>query len=212
MPEPEKNLQLDRLVFFTDAIVAIAITLLALNIHVNIGPDGHLHYSDLLRQWKHFLAFGLSFFNIAVFWKTHHTFFGYIRKIDDRMIWCTIFWLLFIVVLPFSTSLVSEYFFDIPAMVCYSINILMIAIFQNAIWDYAAMKPNFMKEDMSIEWNGRIRMYCNLDMINAGIGLIAAFYIPVLAFIILFTRFPAILITGIYYTAKNKKELRKKKP
>lgn len=114
-----KSLQLERLVFFSDAVIAIAITLLALELKVEVTRDGHLHFRDLLSQWHVGVAFGLSFFNIANFWLTHHRFFAYIRRVDERLVWCNIWWLLFIVLLPFTTSLVSNYFSDVPAIVCY---------------------------------------------------------------------------------------------
>ena len=68
----QKNLSLERLVFFSDAVVAIAITLLALDIRVGPTPTGRLHFSDIAELWKPLLAFVLSFFNIANFWRTHH--------------------------------------------------------------------------------------------------------------------------------------------
>jgi uncharacterized membrane protein len=74
----EKNLQLERTVFFCDAVVAIAITLLALNIKIPVTL--HLHFQDLVKEWKIFAAFSLSFLNIANFWKTHHSFFAHIKK------------------------------------------------------------------------------------------------------------------------------------
>jgi len=86
----EKNLQLERLVFFSDAVAAIAITLLALDIKIEHTHSGHLLFSDIKDQWKTLAAFFLSFFNIANFWKTHHTFFGHINKIDERLLWFNI--------------------------------------------------------------------------------------------------------------------------
>ncbi len=71
----EKNFQLERLVFFSDAVIAIAMTLLALDIKIESTESGHLHYADIWTQWRVFAAFGMSFLNIANFWIRHHTFF-----------------------------------------------------------------------------------------------------------------------------------------
>ncbi|HTE33169.1 MAG TPA: TMEM175 family protein [Chryseolinea sp.] len=127
----EKNLQLERTVFFCDAVVAIAITLLALEIKIPPTENGHLTFKDVLKEWRAFAAFFLSFVNIANFWKTHHSFFSHIKKVDEKLLWFNIGWLLFIVLLPFSTSLVSNFFSDSISVIIYSANILIIAIFQN---------------------------------------------------------------------------------
>ena len=76
----EKNLELERLVFFSDAVVAIAITLLALDLKIEKTGTGHLYFSDLGGSMHKFAAFFLSFFIIAAFWKVHHEFFHYIKK------------------------------------------------------------------------------------------------------------------------------------
>ena len=75
---PEKNLELERLVFFSDAVVAIAITLLALELKIENVLHGHLRFEDLSGSWQKFIAFFLSFFIIALFWKIHHQFFHHI--------------------------------------------------------------------------------------------------------------------------------------
>lgn len=196
----EKNLQLERTVFFCDAVVAIAITLLALEIKIPPTENGHLTFQDVLKEWRAFAAFFLSFVNIANFWKTHHSFFSHIRKVDEKMLWFNIAWLLFIVLLPFSTSLVSNFFNDTASVLIYSANIFIIAIFQNTIWDYTVAKKDFLKrEEMEPATIRRYRVFCNLDMINAGIALIVSFFHPGLAFILLFTKLPVFVIVTVFY-------------
>ena len=184
----QKNLQLERLVFFSDAVVAIAITLLALEIKIDPPRSGHLRFADIGDHWRTFAGFGLSFFNIAIFWARHHTFFIYINRIDERLLWYNILWLLFIVLLPFSTALMSTYFADTPAMVIYSGCILLIAIWQNAIWDYASGKGYLDLEKTSAQADQSIRTFCNLEMTNSSISLIVAFFSPLIAFLLLTTK------------------------
>jgi uncharacterized membrane protein len=206
----EKNLQLDRMVFFCDAVVAIAITLLAFNIKIEHTSDGHLRLSDIAHLWKQFAAFFLSFINIANFWKIHHSFFAYIKKIDEKLLWYNIMWLLFIILIPFSTSLVSTYFTDHAAISIYSLNTLLVAIFQNNIWDYTAMRKDFLKTETIDDYTiWRIRLFCNLDMINAGVAIIVAYFSPTIAFILLLSKIPMMLIIGIRYRehVRNKKLL-----
>src|SRR4051812_17594080 len=131
----EKNISLERVLFFSDAVVAIAITLLALDLKMDHVKHKHLEFSDFLLIWKSGIAFILSFINIASFWRNHHRFFEHIKKMDQRLLSINVLWLFFIVLLPFSTTLVSAYFNDTPAMFAYCLNIFMISALQNFIWD-----------------------------------------------------------------------------
>ena len=200
----EKNLQLERTVFFCDAVVAIAITLLAFNLKVVKNGNSHLTFKDIASQWRVFAAFLLSFFNIANFWRTHHMFFAHIKKMDEKLLWYNICWLLFIITLPFSTTLVSSDFFDTPAICTYSFNMLMVSVFQNNIWDYACEKPEFLRQEKIHPLIIRItRIFCNLDMINALIAIAISFFWPGIAFIVLFTKLPTVLLARIYFIRKG---------
>src|ERR1700761_1489454 len=121
----EKNLELERLVFFSDAIVAIAITILVFNLKITGDEGRHFAFADLGQAWPKFLAFLLSFFIIALFWKIHHQFYCHIRAIDDTLLWNNVGWLLFLVLLPFSTTLISMHFTDPAAMVVYCANVFL---------------------------------------------------------------------------------------
>jgi uncharacterized membrane protein len=205
----KKSIQVERLVFFSDAVIAIAITLLALDIKMEPLKSGHLHFSDLLAEWRMFIAFTLSFLNIANFWKTHHSFFAYIHKMDERLLSNNILWLFFIVLLPFSTTLVSGYFSDTAAICTYSLNLFLISLFQNNIWDYSHRKGFLNKEVITEEIASRFRLFCNLDMLNALVAIGISFVHPVLAFILLFTKLPTILLAGIFHRNKFRAEREK---
>lgn len=194
----EKNLELERMVFFSDAIVAIAITLLVFGLKIDLAPNAHLTFAAIAGAWQRYCAFFLSFFIIAVFWKIHHEFFHYICKVNGALLWYNIIWLLFIVLLPFTSSLVSMYFLDKPAIVIYCANILLITIFQNNVWDYVAKRPEFLKDidEMQIRF---YRRACNVAMLNAIVALVLAFFHPIVAFIILLARLPMILLTRRFY-------------
>jgi uncharacterized membrane protein len=191
----EKNLELERLVFFSDAIVAIAITIMVFNLKITGDEGRHFLFGDLVQAWPKFLAFFLSFFIIALFWKLHHQFFFYIRSIDDTLLWNNIAWLLFLVLLPFSTTLISLHFKDPAAMVVYCSNVLLINVFQNNIWAYVSVRPEFLKIDIHERIVLFYRRACNVAMINSLIALALAFFFPVAAFIILVARFPVILLS-----------------
>jgi len=202
----EKNLELERLVFFSDAIVAIAITILVFNLKITGDEGKHLLFSNLLQAWPKFLAFLLSFFIIALFWKVHHQFFFYIRAVNDTLLWYNVAWLLFIVLLPFSTTLIAVYFSDPAAMMVYCLNVFLINLFQNNIWDYASERPEFLKPDLEERIIIFYRRACNVAMINSLISLALSFFFPVTAFIILVARFPIILTARQLFKFMNLKD------
>ena len=201
----KKEIAFERVIFFSDAIVAIAITLLALNLKLEIPISHHVSFSDLLLPWRNYLAFFLSFINIAGFWRTHHNAFVYIYKMDDRMMFLNICWLFLIVALPFATTLVSAHFAETPVIFLYSMIVFGLAIFQNTIWDYAEAKNFIDKEELPEITGNRLRLTFNLDMINSLVCVILSFFRPTLAFIFLFFKLPMFLFAAFYLAGKRKK-------
>lgn len=201
----KKEIAFERVLFFSDAVVAIAITLLALDLKIEI-PDGqHLTFKDIISPWQKYLAFILSFINIAGLWRLHHDFFIHIKKMDERMMYFNVFWLFFIVTLPFSTSILSKHFGDTPAIFLYSLNIFLLSVFQNCIWDYADNKTEFInKEHLSGIEQRHIRKMLNLDMINGLIAIAVSFFMPKLAFFLLFFKLPLLVVAAFLWPKRRK--------
>lgn len=97
-----------RLEAFSDGVIAVAITLLALNLTV-AGP-GH---GPLLRQlgdhWPSFVAYLISFFTIGIIWVNHHSLVRNIAVVDRTLLFLNLLLLLFVVVIPFTTGTMAEY-------------------------------------------------------------------------------------------------------
>jgi uncharacterized membrane protein len=97
----------ERLTFFADAVIAIAITLLALNLSL---PDGVTNGEVLRSALAHrdeYLAFVISFIVIAAHWRGHHLIFRYVTHLDGHLVGLTIAWLFAQVVLPFATRVLT---------------------------------------------------------------------------------------------------------
>ncbi|MGO4534790.1 TMEM175 family protein [Leifsonia sp. 2MCAF36] len=99
---------LDRLVNFSDATVAIAITLLILPLVDAASHIGHESFGEFLDAnfWELF-AFLISFAVIARFWVVHHAIFETVRDYNQWVVWFNFLWLLAIVVIPFTANLLS---------------------------------------------------------------------------------------------------------
>lgn len=202
----KKEIPFERVLFFCDAIVAIAITLLALNLKLELPAGQHLHFKDLLSPWKNYLAFILSFINIASFWRRHHQMYTYIHKMNEMALFYNICWLFFIITLPFSTSLLSTHFGDSAAIFLYSVNILALSIFQNFIWDSAEVRHGYIDtEKLSDKERQRFRIMFNLDMVNGLLCVILSFFLPVLTFFLLFFKIPVIFFITIYIANQRRK-------
>lgn len=104
---------LERMIFFSDAVFAIAITLLIIEIHV---PEVHQPRTDhgfllaLAQLTPHFVSFLVSFFVIGAFWAGHHRAFDCARHWDPRLIFPNLVLLCAIAAMPFFTALASEYY------------------------------------------------------------------------------------------------------
>jgi uncharacterized membrane protein len=91
-----------RLEAFSDGVLAIAITLLVLDLHTS-ESRGHIGH-DLAKQWPGYLAYLASFLYIGVVWINHHALFTRIAHVDSGLLWCNLGLLLTASVLPFPTA------------------------------------------------------------------------------------------------------------
>ena len=98
----------DRVIFFSDAVVAIAITLLAIDLPIPHGSSLSAFWSSVHHNAYHYLAFLVSFWAIAAKWTDHHDAFRYTRRMDPRLRLLNTYWLLTIVIIPFATRLLTE--------------------------------------------------------------------------------------------------------
>lgn len=111
--EVEKRwLDVSRIVFFNDAIFAIAMTVLVLNFRVPEGLTGDTEpeLSRLLADHgPDYLAYFLSFGVLAFYWVAHHRLFGRVERADHRLVYINLVFLAFIALLPFPAELIQHY-------------------------------------------------------------------------------------------------------
>lgn len=98
----------ERLVFFSDAVVAIAITLLALELPVPNGDSTRLLLNSLGTDSIAYLTFLISFLVVGAHWQAHHRVFRYLRRVDGTFVHLNFAWLLIIIVTPFLTEIIRE--------------------------------------------------------------------------------------------------------
>jgi len=189
-----------RLEAFSDGVIAVAITLLVLDIHVPTQEElVGLGLQDWLfsqKEWPHLLGYVTSFLLIGIYWANHHQMFKYIKRTDHFFLMINIVFLMSIVFIPFTTSLMTGFMTEAhkhEAALIYSASLLLAGLTYNAIWWYAAHKHRLLATNLSPSFVRRLRwsyltgvplyllsMLLSLVSVEASIGLyilIAVIYV-----------------------------------
>jgi uncharacterized membrane protein len=135
----------DRIVYFSDAIFAIAITLLILEIKIppteDISSIGTI--AVLQRLIPSFIGFFISFLVTALYWRAHLLHAQFIKSFDSKLLWYNIWLLLFVVLLPFSTAFYSKNFNYNGPFVFYCVNLVLIGLFNYFMIVYIIRKEGY---------------------------------------------------------------------
>jgi uncharacterized membrane protein len=132
-----------RLEAFSDGVIAIAITLLVLEIGVpHVDASGSLS-RELLRLWPSYFGYAVSFLTIGVLWINHHAMLKDIGRTDHTLLVLNLILLMLIAFLPFPTAVLAEYMKDggdelFAATMLYGGIFTLIAVVYGAMWFYAA--------------------------------------------------------------------------
>lgn len=147
----EDHLGLERLVFFSDAVFAIAITLLALEIRLpelEGSVSNEELWQALINIGPKYLAYIISFFVIGSFWLAHHRKFRFIKRYDRRLLTLNLLLLLFVGFIPFPTSIISEYE-NQTATMFYAAFMGITGLVSYSMWRYAAYHNRLIDPDLS---------------------------------------------------------------
>jgi uncharacterized membrane protein len=122
-PSPSESEDLSRTSALTDGVIAIAITLLVLDIVVPEIPDALVSEELGSALWElrpQVFGFVLSFVVIGYYWMTHRLVFSNLRTIDIPLMLINLFFLLMIAFMPFAASLLADYVPNGLAVACYA--------------------------------------------------------------------------------------------
>ncbi len=168
---------------FSDGVFAVAITLLALDIHVPTFkdlPPGGLG-AALLALWPTVLAYVTSFLTILVMWINHDRLFEHIQRKDRALLLYNGLLLMAVTLLPFATSLLAEYIehpgAKIAAAVYCAFSFLMAVCF-NLLWHHAAGDGRLLFADHNRHHIQRITEQYRFGPLLYLIAFAAAFVIP----------------------------------
>jgi len=185
--ELKKEFQLERMILFSDAVFAIAITLLAIELKVPAiitDVTDHKLAESLNEMIPKFIGFLISFLIIGQYWTTHHRLFGFVVNYNLRLMWLNLFFLLAVIIMPFTSAFHSEYisyFLKTPVLL-YIGNICFLGFMNYLMWRYVSNPKHELSE-------GLVKAVSNYYSMRA-ITVPAIFLIMVLVYLV----FPHIAI------------------
>jgi uncharacterized membrane protein len=190
--ELKKEFQLERMILFSDAVFAIAITLLVIEIKI---PEIHENVSDnaLLHSLGHlipkFIGFLITFMLIGVYWMVHHRMFGYVTGYTPRLLLLNLVFLFFVALMPFSTGFYSEYAgpelmrqqLKVP-MTFYVLNFCCVGFINYLMWRYVTNPKNKVAEPP-------------IDLLTAKLAKLRSFTVPFIFLMML----PVAYLTNVFF-------------
>jgi len=117
-------MQTNRLEAFSDGVLAIAITVMVLEMKKPESAD----FEALKSVIPHFISYIISFVYVGIYWNNHHHLFHAVEKVNGSILWANLALLFCLSLLPFTTSWMSESYFASPPVFLYGINLLCCAV------------------------------------------------------------------------------------
>ena len=149
--EVESGNAVQRMVHFSDAVVAIAITLLTLELRLPEDLASGEVPGRLLDTLSGLFAFLVSFWVIASYWVTHHRILGRLGAHDSALLNINFVFLMWVVLVPFSTSMVMEYGDSRLVWDVYVSHLLLTGIKLSWLWHYASKGERLLEPNADLD-------------------------------------------------------------
>ena len=148
-PNSNSRLGLDRIISFSDAVIAVAITLMVVQVQIpeSVAP-GQLQQA-LRGLIPTFTTYVFSFYIVAVYWIEHHRMFKYIKRCDDGLIWLNLLLLMLIALVPFATNLLDTYPDAQIVVFIYATLIAVLGLLTTGLWWYATHRHRLVDKGLS---------------------------------------------------------------
>ena len=135
---------LDRLIFFSDAVFAIAMTLLVLAIP-RPAPGDHDIRGFLTTQDGKFVAYFISFWVISLYWIAHHRLFRVVQRFDQGVLFLNLVELFFIAFLPYPSAILGDHATNVAATVFYALIVSAVGVASTLLAWYTVMYRDYAK-------------------------------------------------------------------
>jgi uncharacterized membrane protein len=146
----EFGLDLSRVVYFSDAVFAIAMTVLALSLHIPATLPNHRVGREIVDELPSVFAYFLSFAVIGLYWLAHHRLFRYVVRIDPTMMLINLALLSLVAFVPFPTQVLGDHGESSAAVIFYSATMVVLGTLSTVLFVYAArahlFRPHVSRE------------------------------------------------------------------
>jgi uncharacterized membrane protein len=178
----------DRIVALSDGVVAIAITLLVLDIvpHIPDAVTGSQLVNELVAMAPRLVAYILSFVVIGRLWDYHRSFFRYIHRTDSRVIWVNLLALLWITLIPATAALLGSHWMEPVAVSLYAFNLILATASLWLLWRYVSSAGYVRHEELHVRTGQYIDRYVAITLVGYALAIPAAFLSTPVAFVIVF--------------------------
>ncbi|HPX60206.1 MAG TPA: TMEM175 family protein [Deltaproteobacteria bacterium] len=180
MAENDHSMSTTRIESLADNVFSVAMTLLVVNLTIPEAlrlSDMELH-ELLIRQSHKIYNYFMSFMLLAVLWVAHHRQSHFIRKTDHIHLWINMLILMFVVLMPFSTTLIGDYGSTPTARAFFSGNMLVLALLFQLNWIYATRQHRLVRPDLEEHAIRMGTVRCTAFLSVAAASLFCAYFIP----------------------------------
>jgi uncharacterized membrane protein len=106
-----------RLEAFSDAVIAIIMTIMVLELKVPHGTE----WTDLQAVWPVFVSYVVSFINLGIYWGNHHHLIHTVREVRGGILWANLHLLFWLSLIPFATAWMGENSFSRNTVILYAL-------------------------------------------------------------------------------------------
>jgi uncharacterized membrane protein len=159
------DLRFQRLIFFTDAVFAIAITLLVVDLRPPDvpAPGYEAALRAYLAQPAPFIATAIGFVVVGSYWMSHRSIFALIERSDARLVWTNTLFLLGIVVQPFFTAALAEHDPNRTSVIAYAGCQVVAGLAQLGLWAVALRGRHLLVTSIT----PRLERYITIQLVRA---------------------------------------------
>lgn len=161
---------LDRIVFFSDAVMAIAITLLVIDLNAPVI------------MLPRIISFILSFAVIGIYWESHHRTFRHIRRYDRELIWLNLMYLFFIVLIPFTTRLIGADPLARLVVILYAFNVMFLGTASLLILRHAYSGNRLIEAEITLTEIRQRTRFASITPIIFLLSIIVSFISPIVTY------------------------------